>query len=103
MPPHQWKGAAPKSGPHGTFLAGSASHSAQQRFRQGRSTARPPATTAITEALTGALTGLDASDQTQLLDWTAGRAFLALAHEQGFAAAAAVAYRFADQLAGGAR
>ncbi len=55
------------------------------------------------DALSGALADLAPEDRPELLEWVAARGFLGIVHANGPEAAAEVAYRMADTLAGSVR
>ena len=55
------------------------------------------------DALTGALADLAPEDRPELLQWVAARGFLGIVHASGPEAAAKIAYRMADTLAGSIR
>lgn len=74
-------------------------HTGYNPQRPNRQLAAPECAAAITGAICRALEGLPAEDHQQLMRWIAGRGLLGLARASGFAEAAKVAYRFADQLA----
>lgn len=75
----------------------SSANSARKQHRR-----RPPVTASIMASITDAIADIDPVDRPQLLAWVAARALLGLARERGFAAAAGLAHRYGDTLAGGA-
>ena len=73
------------------------------KFSQSRQRRRPPVTTGLSSAICDALADIPPEDHGEIMRWLAGRGLIGLAHERGFEAAADVAYRYADTLAGGVR
>ena len=73
------------------------------KFSQSRQQRRPPALSGLSRAICDALADIPREDHAEIMRWLTGRGLIGLAHERGFKAAAATAYRYADTLAGGVR